>query len=68
MRKFLLGTVLALAVPVGAHALPSYYAVAQVSISGNPNGVWSYGYGTPGSSFTAFSYAGTGCLGMSLDY
>ena len=46
-----------------AEAGTVYDAATDFSISsGNPNGVWTYGYGVPGSSFTAFSQTGTACF------
>jgi hypothetical protein len=52
---------LAAAIPSNAKAAgaTSWNAVTDFSTSSNPNGVWSYGYGTPGSSFTSFTYSGS---------
>jgi hypothetical protein len=42
-----------------AHADTVYDAVADFSLGSNPNGVWSYGTGTPGSTTTLYTYSGT---------
>src|SRR6266849_3469724 len=51
----------ALALPIAAaHAAPIVYnAASQFSTASNPNGAWVYGYGTPGSTFTAATASGT---------
>ena len=53
MRLLIPALLLAAALPVTAVASPvTYNAVTQFSTThGNPNGVWSYGGGVPGSSF-----------------
>jgi hypothetical protein len=50
-----------------AHATPIVYnAVTDFSISkGNANGVWTYGYGTPGSTFTPDTVSGAAFSGFS---
>ncbi len=53
---------LAGAAPARAGAL--YDAVADFSQTSNPNGVWSYGYGTGGSSFTAYDSSTATCAGV----
>ena len=60
----------ALSLPVLAHATPatSYNALNDFSTSNNPNGAWSYGTGTPGSTFTAFNYKGSSYAGAAWDY
>jgi hypothetical protein len=61
MRKAVLAAVLTLALPLSAQAV-SYNAVAQFSLAGNPNGVWSYGYGVGGSSFNTMNVASVSCI------
>ena len=43
----------------------TYDAAAQFSLASNPNGVWSYGYGTPGSTFTPFAVETSAWRGFS---
>lgn len=51
---------------VAAHATPaSFNAVNDFSITQNPNGVWTYGYGTVGSTFTADTASGAAFSSMS---
>jgi len=60
-RGLLLASAAVAVVPFAAQAAPvTYDAVAQFSTASNPNGVWSYGYGTPGVgglTFTALTAA-----------
>ena len=39
-----------------------FNAVADFSIANNPNGVWTYGVGTPGGAITPFSFSDTGTI------
>lgn len=60
-------TVAALAVALLGSATAQatvYDAVSQFGLAGNPNGVWSYGSGTGGSSFTLISATSTACEGF----
>jgi hypothetical protein len=43
------------AAPTVAGATTVFDAVSDFSIANNPNGVWAYGEGTAGSTFTAFA-------------
>jgi hypothetical protein len=53
MKNLLSLSALLLALPLSAFASPvTYNATSDFSFASNPNGVWSYGYGTPGSSFS----------------
>lgn len=49
--------VVALVAAVPARAA-IYDAYADFSVASNPNGVWSYGYGVPGTSFTLLTNSG----------
>jgi PEP-CTERM motif len=64
MRKSFLVAVLAIALPMSAQAA-SYNAVTDFSLTGNPNGVWSYGYGVGGTNFTPMNTTSTTCVGFS---
>lgn len=65
MRIVILAAAASLLAAGAAQANPIYDAVADFSISnGNPNGVWSYGYGTPGSAPTAYDSTTTSCAGI----
>jgi len=66
MRNFLKTLLLAALLPVGASAT-SYNPVADFSTTNNPNGVWSYGYGTPGS-VTLFTYSGSNFADPNFTY
>lgn len=49
--------------PVAAHATPVVYnVVTDFSTASNPNGVWIYGYGTPGSTFTVYTNSTTSAV------
>ena len=49
-----------------AQANPIYDAVSDFSTAnGNPNGVWSYGYGTPGAAPTLYDSTTASCAGIS---
>jgi len=41
-----------------------YDAFNDFSLTNNPNGTWSYGFGTPGTSFTGYSTSVTNCTGI----
>jgi hypothetical protein len=47
-----------------ARANPGYDAVADFSLASNPNGVWSYGYGVGGATFTAYDSTTTSCVNI----
>lgn len=56
-------TLFCLVLCASAHA-DSFDANHDFSITnGNPNGVWTYGVGTPGVSFNAFTHTSTGSAG-----
>lgn len=46
-----------------AQAMPDD-AFSDFSLINNPNGPWSYGYGIPGTSFTAYPSSATNCTGI----
>jgi hypothetical protein len=46
-----------------AQAMPED-AFNDFSLTNNPNGPWSYGYGVPGTSFTAYPSSATNCTGI----
>jgi hypothetical protein len=59
--KILAGALVASALTVSqANATVLYNAVTDFSLASNPNGAWSYGYGTAGTSFTAMQNSFTG--------
>jgi hypothetical protein len=64
------GAILAAALSTAAPASAATYdAVGDFSIASNPNGVWAYGTGVAGTSFTAMTVNGTSLLGSnSFDY
>ena len=64
------GAILAAALSATAPAnAATYDAVGDFSIASNPNGVWAYGTGLAGSTFTALPVSGTSLLGSnSFDY
>jgi hypothetical protein len=65
MRIVILAATAALLVTGTARANPTYDAVADFSTTnGNPNGVWSYGYGTPGAAPTLYDSTTTSCAGI----
>jgi hypothetical protein len=53
MRFSLITFAVALSLPVAASATTTYNVVTDFSSTSNPNGVWTYGSGTP-AAFTAF--------------
>ena len=66
MRLVFLAAAAALIAAGTARANPIYDAVADFSITnGNPNGVWSYGYGTPGAAPILYDSTTTSCAGIS---
>ena len=64
MRLIVLTAVTALLTAGAAHAAPIYNAVTDFSLNSNPNGVWSYGYGTGGSAPTLYDSTTTSCAGI----
>jgi hypothetical protein len=64
MRKSILAVILAVTFPMAAQAA-SYNAVTDFSLAGNPNGVWSYGYGVGGTSFAPMNTTSTSCISFS---
>src|ERR1700712_5829216 len=66
MRNLLNTLLLAALLPVCASAT-TYNPVTDFSTSNNPNGVWSYGYGTPGN-VTLFPYSGTNFSDANYNY
>lgn len=55
MLRSLAACALALVLTTAPTLAAPYDAAADFSTAANPNGAWSYGYGTPGSSFTPFT-------------
>ncbi|MBX9701025.1 MAG: PEP-CTERM sorting domain-containing protein [Acetobacteraceae bacterium] len=64
MRRLLLAATATLALAAGSAAAASYNAVFDFSAASNPSGPWSYGYGTPGSTFTALTDSTTAMNGI----
>jgi len=66
MRNSLSALILAALLPIAASAT-TYNPVTDFSTANNPNGVWSYGYGTPGN-VTLFTYSGTNFSDATYNY
>lgn len=65
MRIAILAVTAAVLAMGTAQANPLYDAVADFSIgNSNPNGVWSYGYGTPGTAPVLYNATTTSCAGI----
>ena len=64
MRLMVVAAMAAILGAGAAHAGPGYDAVADFSLASNPNGVWSYGYGVGGASFTAYDTTTSSCAGI----
>jgi hypothetical protein len=63
MRNILKALLVAVVIPVAAHATTTYNAVTGFSINSNPNSVWSYSLGTPGGAASLDLHSGTNYSG-----